>query len=635
MSKKKTPLDRFAELTWNKLDKWAGSRIVSRGKNYQRQGRVSELAATEDGVLIAWVQGSERYATRVTMEDDGLPDSICTCPYEFDCKHGVAVVLEYLEWIERGEGVPKAHKDDERLRLLEDEGWEDEGDEDEPAMPQDTKGEIGSFLKGKTKDQLIELILEYTDRYPDIGQDLVDRRQIVSGDIKSMVTRLRKDIRELGEEPGWQNYWREEGHTPDFSNIRTKLETLLKAGHADDVLTLGEELISTGVRQVMESHDEGETAMEISECIPVIVKALDQSSLAPVDKLAWAVDAVLKDEFDLCEPMAEYLMRRHKKEDWGLLADRLLERLKTFKSSRGEDAFGDCYRRDRLSNWTIHALEHAGRTGEIIPLCEVEAKKTGSYNRLVTRLIAHKRYEDAEHWIQEGIREVGQQWPGIAASLRERLREIRERQGNWPAVAALQVEEFIRHASEETYKDCKKASDKVKVWSKIRQALLAYLESGDLPWSQQDWPLPEAGLKEPDALHQKQFPMINELIDIAILEKKPDQVLRWYDQQPKRRFGWYSLEEDRIASAVKTHAPDRAAAIWKTLAEGLIAQVKPRAYQEAAKYLRKAGQVMAGQKKQEEWDRYLKGLKETHFRKRRFIEILENMEGKPIAKRRL
>lgn len=634
MSKKKRTLDRFAGLTWDNLDKWAGSRIVSRGKNYQRQGRVSELAATEDGVLVAWVQGSERYATKVKMDDDGLLDSTCTCPYEFGCKHGVAVVLEYLERIEGGERVPKAHKDDDRLQLFEDEGWDDEADKDEPAMPQDIKGEINSFLKGKTKAQLIELILEYTDRYPDIGQDLADRRQIVSGDIKSMVTRLRKDIREIGEEPGWQNYWRGEGYTPDYSNIRTKLEILLKAGHADEVLTLGEELISTGVRQVMESHDEGETAMEISECMPVIVKALDQSSLATADKLAWAVDAVLKDEFDLCEPMAEYLMRRHKKYDWGLLADRLLERLKTFKSSAEEDTFGGRYRRDRLSDWAIHALERAGRTGEIIPLCEVEAKKTGSYDRLVTQLVAHKRYEDAERWIQEGIREVGQQWPGIAASLRGKLREIRTRQKDWIAVAAMQADEFVRHASQETYKDCKKASEKVKVWSKVRQALLVYLESGVLPWEQQDWPLPETGLDQTDVHHQKQFPMIENLIDIAIFEKKPDQVLRWYDQRPKRQFGWYSLEEDRIASAIKTHAPERAVAIWKAMAEGLIAQVKPRAYQEATKYLRKAGQVMAVQKKQKEWDKYLNELRERHFRKRRLMEILEGLDGKPIVKKR-
>ena len=99
MAKRKTELDKFRDLTWDDLEEWAGSKIVTRGRNYQRQGRVSDLVKTEDNCLIAWVDGTELYATKVTMEDDGLPDSICTCPYEFDCKHGVATVLEYLELI--------------------------------------------------------------------------------------------------------------------------------------------------------------------------------------------------------------------------------------------------------------------------------------------------------------------------------------------------------------------------------------------------------------------------------------------------------------------------------------------------------------------------------------------------------
>jgi len=59
MPKKKTQLDSFADLTWNDLGEWAGSKIVSRGTNYQRQGRVGDLAVTEDDGLIAWVDGTE------------------------------------------------------------------------------------------------------------------------------------------------------------------------------------------------------------------------------------------------------------------------------------------------------------------------------------------------------------------------------------------------------------------------------------------------------------------------------------------------------------------------------------------------------------------------------------------------
>jgi len=94
------------------------------------------------------------------------------------------------------------------------------------------------------------------------------------------------------------------------------------------------------------------------------------------------------------------------------------------------------------------------------------------------------------------------------------------------------------------------------------------------------------------------------------------------------------VDEDAIATAVQAHAPDRAVAIWKNKAERLIAQVKPSAYQEALKYLRKAGEVMSKQNKQTQWDQYLGSLREAHARKRRLIEILDGLDGKPIMEKR-
>jgi len=385
----------------NDLTEWAGSRIFGRGKNYHLEGRVSDLAKTEEGALIAWVDGSERYMTKVILDEEGIPNSICTCPYEIDCKHGVAVVLEYLARVERNRRVPKAKKNDTRLGLFDEEDWDDEFDDnDDHALAEDGKKEIDTFLKSKTKARLIELIKELAEQYPEIARDLADRKHLSSGDTKALVTRLRREIQEIGDEPGWQNYWQGEGFTPDYSGIRNKLETLLKAGFADDVVTLGDELVNVGIRHVEESHDEGETAMEVSECMPLIVKALEQSSLTPAYKLAWAVNAVLKDPYETCEAMAEYLYKRHSKESWHALADHLLEKLKTLKSSKSEGDFDRNYARDRLSNWAIHALERAGRSGEIIPHCEAEAIRTGSYDRLVKP----KAYKDAAIYLRKAAK---------------------------------------------------------------------------------------------------------------------------------------------------------------------------------------------------------------------------------------
>jgi uncharacterized Zn finger protein len=131
-----------------------------------------------------------------------------------------------------------------------------------------------------------------------------------------------------------------------------------------------------------------------------------------------------------------------------------------------------------------------------------------------------------------------------------------------------------------------------------------------------------------------QFPLVRNLIDIAILEKKPDQVLKRYDQRPQGHFGGLGVDEDAIATAVQAHAPDRSVVIWKNKAERLIAQVKPSAYQEAVKFLRKAGEVMSKQNKQAQWDQYLRNLRETHARKRCLLEVLDGLEGKPIVTKR-
>jgi uncharacterized Zn finger protein len=39
-------------------------------------------------------------------------------------------------------------------------------------------------------------------------------------------------------------------------------------------------------------------------------------------------------------------------------------------------------------------------------------------------------------------------------------------------------------------------------------------------------------------------------------------------------------------------------------------------------------------KKRGEWENYLKELREQHIRKRRLIEILDGLDGKPIVKKR-
>ena len=93
----KTLETRFANLRWDDLEQWVGATILKRGKSYQHC--VQDLAITEDGHLIALVSGTQQYITRVWLKN-GAPDCYCSCPYWAACKHGVAVILAYLDNIQ-------------------------------------------------------------------------------------------------------------------------------------------------------------------------------------------------------------------------------------------------------------------------------------------------------------------------------------------------------------------------------------------------------------------------------------------------------------------------------------------------------------------------------------------------------
>ena len=174
--------------------------------------------------------------------------------------------------------VLKMADDDPRQSFIDDEDWDDEEDPEDMGLPPARCDDIEKLLKKKTKAQLISLILDFAGQYPDMADTLCEEKLMQSGDVQKMIVKVREDIQELSSEPGWQNYWKGEGYTPDYSKVRNKLEAILAAGFADEVLVLGKELIYAGNQQVGESHDDGETGNEIADCLSVVSNALDRSS---------------------------------------------------------------------------------------------------------------------------------------------------------------------------------------------------------------------------------------------------------------------------------------------------------------------------------------------------------------------
>jgi uncharacterized Zn finger protein len=555
------------------------------------------------------------------------------------------VVLEYLHLLKQKKEIPEISLEDRRLSLLEEpvgeEDWDEDREEDEEedfepphsARPHKSAGTaLPSFLEKQTKEHLLALLQKLAERFPAVREALQDQNALESGSVKKMVSAVRREIHQISSEPGWRNNWSGEGYTPDYSGVKHRLEALLAKGHADEVVSLGKDLFDAGNAQVEMSHDEGETGMEISSCLEVVFRALSQSSLSPVEQMLWAVNVELEDEYDLCYGAEFFWKKKHKTSDWSILADKLLARLNALRAKKGDDDFSSKYRRDNISNWVIQALEKAGRTDEIIPLCQREAEITGGYPRLVEWLRKFKRLKEAEECIEKGIKATRGKWPGIASGLRTVLREMREEEGDWTRAAGFRAEDFFQGPSLTTYKELQKAAQKAKVWPEVRSAAMTYLETGKHPEKRPSWPLPETGVAGIREVRPGSFPAIEALIDIAMAEKRIDDVIRWYDERKPEKSYWLGdhYKDDQIAAAVADQYPDRAVDIWKSLAENEISLTKPKAYEAAAVYLRKARKLMGKMEKKEDWQKYIADLRRANERKRRLVEIIDRLEDRPI-----
>jgi uncharacterized Zn finger protein len=164
------------------------------------------------------------------------------------------------------------------------------------------------------------------------------------------------------------------------------------------------------------------------------------------------------------------------------------------------------------------------------------------------------------------------------------------------------------------------------------------LKNGELPVNQSKTTeelsilpgiLPKTGLLEAGSFGKIKPPVLDLLIQIAIQENDAEEVVHWYEELKKSKGevekSRQSVLEDKIANAVKDKYPAIAIEIWKKLAEGLISETKVYSYETASVHLRKVKETLESIGKSEEWEAYLREIREANRFKRRLLEILDRL----------
>ncbi|MFO0950589.1 MAG: SWIM zinc finger family protein [Isosphaeraceae bacterium] len=726
-----TPASRWAALTWDDLDAWAGARSVERGRDYQRRGRVRDLSVAADGALLATVNGTMPYATTVALgpakrgKQPSL-ESACSCPVgAFNCKHAVAVVAEYLQTLVDGRELPAADPDDPRWTLIEDarkgddeegDDWEDEDeahwddededdwdDEDEyeeirparrpeasssrPKAKQKQKGDavdwdarIEQDIRARTHGELADLVWSLVRRYPELHQEFRERISLSAGNVREILAEARREIQRVTSEPAWSDNWGRGGYTPDYSKVTHRLERLLELGHADEVVSLGRDLLEKGLAQAEEANDEGEAAMALAECVPVVFRAVTRSSLPVPDRLIFAIDAVLEDGNDVLEDAPDVVLNAPARpEDWSKVADTLLARLEP-DTTKGRDDFSSHYRRDRLSGWAARALEKAGRADEVRALYESEARATLSYERLVRHLQDLGLHDEAERRAREGIFATASKYAGIARNLSETVRDRAVKRKRWDVVAGHAAYDFFfNRPSASSFDELMKAAKKAGVEKPVREAALKFLETGSVPYRATfaepsavkppaprgrlralpaerpepppakkvtpapGWPLPFPDYLVPMLRQPREDdaprPHLDVLLDMALKAGDNDAALRWYDRMKSERknsyssynFGFDRSYADRVAEAVSKTHPDRSIAIYTDALNAQLPHAQKSAYDAATAYLKKLRPLYEATGRAAEWSALVASIREKYRNRPLFMECLDRLDPRPIV----
>lgn len=625
---------KFKKLSWNHLENWAGSRILSRGENYFKNGKVSKLRITPKG-LLARVSGGEQYVTLVAIKGSDRSveiNSECTCPYGFDCKHAVATVLAYSQAVKEGQDVPIAKSTDPDIQRIEADDYEEEEeifeemeDDFKPSVQSTSQKEIKDFLDGQTETSLKELVLSLAKKNPEIKSMLLDKARLSGGAIEKLVSAMRKEIANITSEPAWHNHWSNEGSFADFSRIKSTMSNLSAQGQYDAVIEITKELMSVANSYVETCDDEGDSGIQISECMDIGFEAVKKCGWTDYEKIIFALDATLKDEYEIFNGASKVLYSVRKKSDWSLVADELWKRLKDMPcSTEQKGKFSRDYKRDRLSDTLIFALGCSGREKEILPLCEREAPITDSWERYVDRLIKLKKHREARNAAEEGIKKLGSKYPGIVKSLREKIAKLAQKSGDFHSVLSIRQEEFLEYPSLNSYNALLRAAVKTKNKAEIRAWSLGYLETGKANAM--------GALKEPpkpDKRRSGSFPNYQVLIDIAEKEKDPDKIMHWYREVSNKKNNCFHGHV-QVARAVGKKYPDTALEIWRNFAERQISFARPSAYEEAVRYLGKARDIYIKTGRKAEWASYLEKIRETNKRKTRLLQSLRGLTSEKL-----
>ncbi|PGV52573.1 hypothetical protein COD92_10290 [Bacillus sp. AFS037270] len=254
------------------FEQWIEDKVLERGQGYFKKGKILDLTTSDDIQYKALVDGSEDYHVNIYINGDVVVNAYCDCPYDLNkyCKHKAAVLYALRD------KRPEKHD----LAIVEEQ----------------EKKSVNSILQSQNKADLINVILDLTEEFPDIEKRLIFK---FSPD-KEEISSAKKLIQEYisgAKRKGFID-WRHIGQALKGVDLTLeKAQGKLDIGDTQNAALLSLAVLSPVVKMLQHADDsDGSAGSIINWALRITEKAVSASvKLLPEKEQKKLFEAILKE----------------------------------------------------------------------------------------------------------------------------------------------------------------------------------------------------------------------------------------------------------------------------------------------------------------------------------------------------
>lgn len=587
---------KFADLTQQWIQQFAGATVYARGHDYYQAANVSRLSYNPDaGLISAEVAGaSGDYDVEVKESGEDIRAS-CNCPYGgYPCKHVVAVLLSFLN--HRREYGNAAQQAKSRQAAIEEQ------------------------LQKLSKQELVAMVMSCAGKYPDFQRELMVRFE---PDRKQTLKALLKQVSAAFPSIDSRSY--------STSKIAKELNHILQS-----VESAGEEIRIEVHWAAADSilHELNEYGMDDEVLENVLLTALENLKNILADN-----EALASRRREVIQELIDYY-------NWGNsgMGDAVYDTVMDLCSEEGDfqvviDKLEPRSRENSYIRSLLASLyQMTGNDAAELAVLERELKYGMDYWRLAEHWLRRGSYDKAKTIVEEGI-DKGE---GRKQELYDFLRQDYEKRGYYAGLSSL-LDRKVRcgdlsHNSIRTdplYLSLREYHRSRSDYSSLRKLLQLCLQRDEIDL--------DLYREAAETLTGDDWTAFEKELIARLREQQKEQKPRWmvgadralqtlaeiyaYKEDLDQLFnvvkGAHELlvkYEDRLLSLHPEHYLDA----YRTRAESLIAQRGRENYRQAAEYLKKVRGIYRDlQRRPEDWDRYVGAIRDKNKSLRALHEELQ------------